>query len=183
MDERKSPRGDAPDRIGEILLKADLVSREALREALELQTRLGTRLGYILVDRGFVDEDAFAAALADQLGLAYLGLEGYVFDPKVVALLDPETCRHHRMIPLKVVGSRITIAMADPFNDFARREVERATGLEVRLVVAASSEILAALEREGAAVASGAGWREALRNQLEASRVLEAPKTIKKRAV
>lgn len=174
MDERKEPRGEGPDRIGEILLKADLITREALREALSLQESLGIRLGYILVDRGFVEEDAFAAALADQLGLAYLGLEGYAFDPKVLALLDPEACRHHRMVPLKVVGTRITMAVADPFNDFARREVERATGLEVRLVVAASSEILAALERVRGVAAGAAGWRETVKAQLESRRMLEA---------
>ena len=178
LDERKAPRGEGPDRIGEILLKADLISREALREALELQAGLGIRLGYILVDRGYVDEDAFAAALADQLGLAYLGLSGYVFDPKVVALLPKDLCEHHRMIPLKVVGNRITVAMADPFNDFARREVERATGLEVRLVVAASSEIMAALGESAAQASEGAAWRDQVKAQLEARRARDAAEAV-----
>lgn len=142
MDERKTPR-DGAGRIGEILLRAALISREELREALDIQRAQGGRLGHILVDRGFVDQLDFAEALARQLGIPLLRLAGYELDPRVAGLLPRGSLEHHRVLPLQVARRRVTLAMADPFNEVAVHELRRASGFEVKPVLATTSDILA----------------------------------------
>lgn len=164
MDERKTPR-DGAGRIGEILLAADLLTREQLREALDLQRKLGGRLGHILVDRGFVDEEDFAEALSLQLRLPLLSLQGYFFDPLVSSLLPRGTLEHHRIIPLKVDGQRVTTAMADPLDEGAMDEVLSLSGFSVKPVVATTGDILAAVAR----IHQGIRKRE---NLLDSLRVL-----------
>lgn len=144
MDERKTPR-DGADRIGEILLAAELLTREQLREALAVQRQVGGRLGHILVDRGFVDQEDFAEALAVQLRLPLLSLEGYFFDPRVSSLLPRGTLEHHRMLPLKVNQGLVTTAMADPLDDQAKSELQAVSGFSVKPVVATTGDILASV--------------------------------------
>ena len=146
MDERRHSR-DGSDRIGEILLRAELLRREQLREALELQRTRGGRLGHILVDQGYVDQEDFARALSAQLGMPVLSLEGYVLDPQVGRLLPRGSLEHHRILPLQVRDGRVTLAMADPFNEFAVNELRRATGFAVKPVLATSSDILGGVTR------------------------------------
>lgn len=172
MDERKAAR-DGADRIGEILLAADLLSREELRQALEVQRLQGGRLGHILVDAGLVDQDDFADALAAQLGLPRICLEGYQLDPRVTSMLPRGTLEHHRILPLQVIGNRVTLAMADPFNQLARRELERASGLEVRPVIASSADILGAVARVHQDLSRRASLYEALHRLRERDEVAE----------
>lgn len=146
MDERRLPR-DGADRIGEILLREELLQREQLRQALDIQRARGGRLGHILVDQGFVDQEDFARALARQLGLPLLSLDGYVLDPQVGRLLPRGSLEHHRVLPLQVRDGRVTLAMADPFNEFAVGELRRATGYTVKPVLATTSDILDGVAR------------------------------------
>lgn len=173
MDERRSPRGEGPDKIGEILLKADLIDRETLREALAIQSHSGGRLGHILIDRGFVDQEDFAQALAVQLSLPYLSLEAYAFDPKVAIMLPRGTLEHHRVIPLKAQRERLTLAMADPFNEMAKAELVKRSGLEVRTVLATSSDILEAVRRVYGQIEARSALYETLWKQQEALRSQE----------
>lgn len=146
MDERQHPR-DGSERIGEILLRAELLRREQLREALELQRTRGGRLGHILVDQGYVDQEDFARAFSRQLRMPLLSLEGYVLDPEVGRLLPRGSLEHHRILPLQVRDGRVTLAMADPFNEFAVQELRRATGFAVKPVLATTSDILSGVAR------------------------------------
>jgi hypothetical protein len=144
LDERKTPR-DGAGRIGEILLVSRLITREQLREALDLQRELGGRLGFLLVDSGFVDQEDFAEVLALQLRLPLFSLVDYPFDPRVSSLLPRGSLEHHRMLPLQVEGARVTTAMADPLDELAQKELQEASGFHVRPVVATSSDILSSV--------------------------------------
>lgn len=165
MDQRRHPR-DGSERIGEILLRAELLQREQLREALCIQRTRGGRLGHILVDQGYVDQEDFASALSQQLGLPLLSLEGYLLDPQVGRLLPRGSLEHHRILPLQVREERVTLAMADPFNEFAIGELGSATGYAVKPVLATTSDILAGVAR----IYQELGARAQLRDTLRALR-------------
>lgn len=131
--------------IGEILLEQKLVTQEQLEEALSLQSETGRRLGAILVDMGFVEEEAFCRLLSDQLGLPFFDLSVYFIDPAVVALVPEHLCERYRLIALKKQGQRLTVAMMDPLNDMALEDLRILTGLEIKVVVATPSKIYHAL--------------------------------------
>ena len=44
-------------KIGEMLLKAGMITQDQLDEALGVQTRHGEKIGYVLVTMGYVKED------------------------------------------------------------------------------------------------------------------------------
>lgn len=169
MDERQTRRHEGPGPLGEILLEADLLTRGQLREALAVQEAEGGRLGHILVDHGFVDERELADALSLQLGVPFFELEGWVLDPMVVRLVPADFCRHHRILPLKAGNGRITLAMADPFNEIARHGVERAAGMPVKAVLATGSAIRRALGEVRRAEEAGADLRQALAARMRAA--------------
>jgi len=51
-------------RIGEILLDKNVITKEQLEEALEIQKRTGEKLGRILIDKGYVSESIFTELLS-----------------------------------------------------------------------------------------------------------------------
>lgn len=162
MDERRSPRDEGPGKIGEILLGAGLITRDQLRRALALQQAEGGRLGHLLVDREVVDPEALAEALAHQLGMPLFDLAGWDLDPKVAHLLPSEVCEHQRVLPLKVRDGTLTLAMADPFDELARRRAAAASGCEVKVVLATAPAIQARVAELRRQAAGRAGLRAEL---------------------
>ena len=61
-------------RIGEILLDKNVITKEQLEEALEIQKRTGEKLGRILIDKGYVSESIFTELLSYQRGFEYIDL-------------------------------------------------------------------------------------------------------------
>src|SRR6266567_1332306 len=55
-------------KLGEILVRENLISPQHLRQALDYQREHGGRLGYNLVKLGFVSDDTITAILSRQYG-------------------------------------------------------------------------------------------------------------------
>ncbi|MFH2055655.1 MAG: type II secretion system protein GspE, partial [bacterium] len=62
-------------RIGNILVEKNLITREILEQALVAQKQSGNKLGQVLVDEGFISEDALVDALAERLGISRISLD------------------------------------------------------------------------------------------------------------
>src|SRR4051794_26773531 len=105
-------------RIGEILIQQGLVTAEQLDAALGAQHQFGRRVGSMLVELGYLDEDILARALSHQLGVpAALNKHFAGIDPKVIALFTPRIAESHSAIPLGFTGtkpSRLIVAFVDP---------------------------------------------------------------------
>ena len=64
-------------KLGEMLLKAGLISQAQLQEALEAQKKNGGKLGFNLVKMGFVKEDDITQLLSDQYGVPSINLRHF----------------------------------------------------------------------------------------------------------
>ena len=133
--------------LGEILLKEKVISRAQLEQALEEQRSSGRMLGRILVDQGALSEPQLVAALATQIGMAFVDLGEIVLDGSVTALVPGAVCRRHGVIPIGVEDGHLILAMADPANVIARDDVRSLTGMDVRPVVAVRNDVVAAIDR------------------------------------
>ncbi|MBC8167749.1 MAG: Flp pilus assembly complex ATPase component TadA, partial [Bryobacteraceae bacterium] len=136
-----------PMRIGEILLSRGVVSAEDLDRALELQKERGEKLGRILVDSGFCATRDLLAALADQLGVRLVAIDGPPAISPETEKLSPRFLRQSRCLPIALPGSSITLAMADPLDYETIAAVHTFTGLRVEPVLASEQEILDAVDR------------------------------------
>ncbi len=126
-------------RLGKILVEAGIVSEEEIQEALESQN--GRSLVRTLVELGYAKEEDIAKAIAEATGLPYVKLSNYEVDPAAIALIPEEMARRYSMIPIKIEGGNLVVAMADPSNVFAVDDLRIITGYEIKPVVATESEI------------------------------------------
>lgn len=128
-------------RLGELLVRGGVVTREQLNQALEKEQDSGSNAIQELVRRGFTTEDHLTQFLATQFGIERVSLESAEITPAVFDLVPPELIQKHQIIPLKLLGSILTVATADPTNLIAINEIQFITGYGVRAVLAAPSEI------------------------------------------
>jgi len=104
------------DRLGEILLREGLVSREQLAQALTEQKASKHRLGYVLVKLGLVPELEVTKLLARQHRMPAVDLSRFEIDPKIAKTVPADIARKHCLIPVKRDGRTLTVAMADPMQ-------------------------------------------------------------------
>jgi len=134
-------------RLGDVLVAQKLITIEQLRTALEAQTRRGRRLGRLLVELGYLDDEQVAQALARQLQLRYVDLAQHNFNPEIVQKLPESVARRFRAVPLEVRGNTMLIAMADPTDLFAYDELTRILKRDVQVAVVAEGQLLKALDQ------------------------------------
>ena len=70
-------------RLGDLLIKQDVLTEENLKKALELQKGTGKKIGEVLVENGFITEEMIARALQTQLGLKVIQLTGITIPKEV----------------------------------------------------------------------------------------------------
>jgi len=102
------------DRLGEILLREGLVTREQLAQALTEQKNTKHRLGYVLVKLGLVQELEITKLLARQYRMPAVDLSRFEVDPKIIKLVPADMATKSVVLPLKREGRTLTVAMADP---------------------------------------------------------------------
>jgi len=128
-------------RLGDMLVKASLVSKEQLEKALRQQESAGGRIGTNLVKLGFISEDDITSFLSRQYGVPSINLSHFDIDPVVIKLVPSEIAQKHQIIPINRTGNVLTVAMADPSNIFAIDDIKFMTGFKVEPVVAAETSI------------------------------------------
>jgi type IV pilus assembly protein PilB len=133
--------------LGEMLVAGGLLKEEQLKKALEEQKKRGGKVGEILVELGFISEHNMASFLGRQLQIPYIEIEKQLVDTEVVKLLPGALARRLMAVPLYKDKDALVVAMADPLNIFGLDDIRKATGKEIRQVVATRSDILKAIDR------------------------------------
>jgi type IV pilus assembly protein PilB len=134
-------------RLGEILIKENLITSDQLRKALEHQKATGGRLGTCLMKLGFISDDEITGVLSRQYGVPSINLKYYEVDASVIKLIPQDTAIRYQIVPLSRVGSTLTIAMTDPTNVFAMDDIKFMTGFNVEPVVASETAIAEAISK------------------------------------
>jgi hypothetical protein len=146
-------------RLGELLVKAGVITDEQLRAALKEQDQWGGKLGEILVRMQVLSEDVFVRALSKQLGMPRADLSREI-PLSALAMVPAEVVEEHEIVPLALQGDvTLVVATADPLNVAALDTVRQVTGLHVLTHVAAPSAVRAAIARlyQGIDAVSSAG--------------------------
>jgi type IV pilus assembly protein PilB len=134
-------------KLGEILVRENLISPQHLREALDYQREHGGRLGFNLVKLGLISDDMITAVLSRQYGIPSVNLDLFNIEPSVISLIPQEVAQKHSVLPLSRVGATLTLAMVDPTNVFAMDDVKFMTGLNVEPVVVAEGSVQQAIAK------------------------------------
>src|SRR5918993_3839145 len=134
-------------KLGEILVRENLISPQHLRQALDYQREHGGRLGFNLVKLGLVSDDTITAILSRQYGIPSVNLELFDIDDSVLRLIPQEVAQKYSVLPLSRVGATLTLAMVDPTNVFAMDDIKFMTGLNIEPVVVSEAGVQEALEQ------------------------------------
>ncbi|NNJ91615.1 MAG: Flp pilus assembly complex ATPase component TadA, partial [Gammaproteobacteria bacterium] len=138
----KAPSQDAPLHLGDVLIQNGLVKQAELEEALQLQKKMGKRLGLILVDKGWVSEKDMLETLGQQLGIPFVRIRVGLFDPELTHLMEVGVLRRLKILPLFEISGILYLATSDPQAMPSFNEVEERTGLRVRPVLAGKENII-----------------------------------------
>ncbi len=133
------------ERLGELLIKAGLVTQKQIEEALQMQKTNGGKLGYNLVKLGHVKEEDITSLLSEQYGVPAIHLEHFEIDESILKHIPSDVAQKYLLIPIERTGATLTVAMADPSNVFALDDVRFITGYQVEPVVAAEASIREAI--------------------------------------
>jgi type IV pilus assembly protein PilB len=134
-------------KLGDKLVQAGLINQDQLDEALRRQNALGMRLGEALVELGFVVEEDIFPLVARQLGVPSVQLRDGLVDPLAARLLPRAKAESLKALALLKVRETLCVAMADPLNLRSTDEIERITGLKLRVVVAHAKTIQRMIQR------------------------------------
>jgi len=129
-----------------MLVSSGEISEEQLQAALAEQRVSGRKLGRILVDKSFIDEDRFLGFLSEQFGIPFVDLKHVNFEPGLVGRLPETYARRYRAIVLEEKNGELLLGMADPMDVFAYDELARQLKQPVALAVVRESELLAMLD-------------------------------------
>lgn len=134
------------ERIGELLVKENLLSSEQLLKAREEAATKGQRLGAQITALGFMDEDELTEFVAKQYGVPSINLDDFEIEPEVLALIPEDVATKHSVVPVNRAGSTLILATADPSNIFALDDIKFLTGYNIQPVVASEDAIRQAIE-------------------------------------
>jgi hypothetical protein len=135
-------------RLGELLIKKNLLTQAQLEEALQAQVIFGGKLGTILIEMGLITEDKLAAIMAQLLAIPCVKPGQLQNIPKdIIKIISSELAEKHKVVPVAVNGKKLTLAMAEPHNLKAVDEISFRTGYIVRPILALEVRLIFALEK------------------------------------
>ena len=145
------------ERIGELLVRENLISPTQLKQARDRSRRDGSRLGYELTRMGFVEEGDLTSFLSRHFGVPSVNISGVDIAAEVINLIPSKVARRHQCIPINRSGATLVVAMADPSNIYAIDDLKFMTGYKIEPVVASESAIEEALYKYYESEAEAAG--------------------------
>ena len=129
------------DKLGMILIHQGVISQQQLTEALEYQKGTSEKLGKVLVKLGFCSKNDIALALERQTGIKFIPLADYKYQKALEAYIQPDIMSKFMVLPVKVEGDTLFIAMADPLDFVVKENIRLASGMKIQPLLAHEDEI------------------------------------------
>jgi MSHA biogenesis protein MshE len=134
-------------RLGDVLLAQKAISQDQLKIALEQQKKSGRKLGRVLIEQGFVNDEQICEAISRQLNIPYINLKFYNFNQDVVRRLPEAQARRFRAIVLEDRRANCLLGMADPTDLFAYDELGRLLQRDIEVAVVSEALLLQTIDR------------------------------------
>jgi len=123
-------------RLGIMLHKKNLLTDSQLQELTMLQERRKEPLIALLLEKDWVSERNLRDLLKKDMQIEEVQLPEFSIDPVVAELIPHSFCVRQLVVPLKLDGKRLMLAMADPLDEGLIDEVRFTAGLDLKVVMA-----------------------------------------------
>jgi MSHA biogenesis protein MshE len=134
-------------RLGDLLIAQKIISQEQLKIGLDAQKKSGRRLGRVLVEQGFVNDEQICEAISRQLNVPYVNLKFYNFNNDLVRRLPEAQARRFRAVVLEEKRASYVVGMADPTDLFAFDEIGRLLKRDIEAAVVSEAPLLQTIDR------------------------------------
>jgi MSHA biogenesis protein MshE len=134
-------------RLGDTLIAQKIISQEQLKLALEQQKKSGRRLGRILIDQGFANDEQICEAISRQLNIPHVNLKQRNVNAELVRRLPETQARRFRAIVLEERPGGYLVGMADPTDLFAYDEIGRLLKRDIEAAVVGEAALLQTIDR------------------------------------
>jgi general secretion pathway protein E len=139
---------DAPLNLAGRLVERHLISADEMERVMKLQQEQQAPFTRLVVELGFISEDDLLPVLRDHFDLPLMSLKDFSttalpleFSPGAI-----EFFKYARMVPVKLEGRELSVAITDPMDISRLHSLELATGLRVKPLLAKEKEISARIE-------------------------------------
>ena len=95
-----------PVKLGELLLKENMVNPQQLQEALSHQKMNGGKLGKAFVTLGYVKDEEITSLLSRQYGVPSINLDHFEVDPSIIKIIPRRRRGSTRSCPCRAPGPR-----------------------------------------------------------------------------
>ncbi len=142
-----APVSAVPERITEQLIRAGIISREALEKAQRETKSNGLPVNYNLIKLNLIDEVVLTKELAIASRMPAVDLTKFEVDQRIVKLVPAELAVKHQVLPLKREGRTLTVAIADPTNMGILEDLKFITRYDIFPVLAGEMTLRTVIER------------------------------------
>lgn len=133
-------------RLGDILVEHGLLTQDDLNEALQTKTA-DQRIGDALLQRGLITEQQLIETLEVQLGIPHVSLFRYPFDKNLFNMVPKEMAKRNQLVPLKVEGDKLFLAMTNPMDYIVIDDLRLMTGFQIQPAIASKEDVLKAISK------------------------------------
>ena len=129
-----------------LLVEKGLLSAGQLEQVVALSRERNESLIKTLVRQGLIPEEKLLRVVAGQQGLEFVTFRDIRPEAAAVASLSARFVAHYRIMPVKLTGNRLLIALSNPFDQAAGEDIESSLGYRVERVLACENDILEAIQ-------------------------------------
>ncbi|AXI09694.1 type II secretion system protein GspE [Oceanobacillus zhaokaii] len=120
----------ARKRLGDLLVESGLITDDQLAGTLANKGE-DEKLGDALLREGYITEQQLIEVLEFQLGIPHINVAQYPVEQETIQLVPKELAKRHLLLPIRIDGNKLFVAMADPMDYFAMEELRMATGYQI----------------------------------------------------
>lgn len=133
--------------MSELLIEEKLITERQLQKAIDQQKKTGDKLEKILVQLNYVTEKDITEVMGKQMGVAFVDLDVQEIDPELIKTIPEHLARRYKVVPVGQIGSKLSVAMADPLNVLAIDDIRLITGFDIQPMIATEASITRIIDR------------------------------------
>ena len=137
---------EAGQRLGQLLMRAGVITDKQLNDALEVHRATGSPLGRVLVDLGYATQGAILSVMAKRIGIEFIDFSERKPEPIAISLVTRELATRYTLMPVELRDEVLVVAMADPQNVLALDDLRIITGRDIKPAISTKDDIIAAIE-------------------------------------
>jgi len=166
------------ERILKTLKELPNINPADIDALVDVQQDKNISLVKALIKQGIISEQDLLVLLMRELHVPSIDLSKYRFDEKLKVVIGEKTARKCLVMPISMLGTTLTVAIADPLNVFILDDLRNVTGKEIEIVIASESQILRVIDQfyNSASEALAHASQQAGTNDIEILQTIDSQK-------